>query len=143
MQQYLRTMQHLIDVKIEGRTIDPDHEEDRKSIATDQNPFRGVTEFRKIRDRRFPQMFLNGALTLIAIAEVAAKATDRHCAGPICRFEFIDVSKLARGDERHTQTIDSGQCVSQRRMRKTDRGTLDRLGEIPCRRPVLLSGPGL
>src|ERR1051325_12068593 len=48
MQQYFTAVQHLCDIQIESRPIDPVHEEDRKSIAADQNSFRSVTEFRKI-----------------------------------------------------------------------------------------------
>src|SRR5215813_2814806 len=48
MQQHFAAVQHLADVQIERRPIDPVHEENRKSITADQDPFSGVTEFRKI-----------------------------------------------------------------------------------------------
>src|SRR5690242_7433849 len=107
MQQNFAAVQHLADVQIECRSVDPFHEKDREAVAANQNSFGRVTEFRKIRNGRFPEMFLNGAITLIAIAEIPAKTSHREIAVAIRRFQFVDVSKLARGDERHPQTIDS------------------------------------
>jgi hypothetical protein len=86
-------------------------------------------------------MLLNGPVTLIAIAEITAKASHREIAVTIRRLELVDVSKLARGDERHSQTIHSRKRGSQHRVCKTDGGTLDGLGKIPRRRPVLWDGP--
>src|SRR5215204_4432726 len=124
MQQHIRPVDHLADVEVQGRALDPLHEQNRKSLTTYEYSLRRVSELRKIGDRRAPEMFLNGPVSLIAISEIAAKTADCKIAGAVRRFKFIDVSELARGHERHSQTIDSRQRLSQQWMRKTDRGTL-------------------
>ena len=88
-------------------------------------------------------MRLDGPVSLIAIAEVAAETAHGEVSVAVHRVEFVDVSKLARRDERHSQTIDSRQRVAQVRMCKTDRRALDGFSEIPCRRPIPRDCAGL
>jgi hypothetical protein len=88
-------------------------------------------------------MILDRAVTLIAIAEITAEATHREVAAAVHRFQFVHVSKLARRHERHSEPIDSGKCVAQLWMSKTDRRTLDRFGEIPRGRPIPRNVAGL
>src|SRR5262245_40148464 len=118
-------MQHLADVHIESWTIDPLHEEDRKPVAADKYAFRRVAELGKKRDRRLHQVFLNCPVSLIAIAEITTKAAHGEVAAAVHRFQFVDVSKLARSDERHSEAIDGGERVSQEWMTETDRWALD------------------
>src|SRR6185295_12498486 len=105
MQQNIFSVEHLADVKIQGRTFDPLHEENRKSLTTDEYSFRRVSELRQVRDWRASEMFLNRAVTLIAIAEIATKTAHCEVASAIRRLQFVDVSKLARSHEWHSQTI--------------------------------------
>src|ERR1700752_1219464 len=136
MQQYIRPVDHFADVKIQRRPFDPLYEENRKSLATDEYSFRCVSELRKVRDRRRPEMFLNGAVSLIAVSEIATKTAHCEVASAIRLFQFVDIRKLARRHERHSQPIDGSQRLAQMWMRKTDRGTLDRFGKIPGGRAV-------
>jgi hypothetical protein len=48
MQQYFLSVEHLADVKIQGWTFDPLHEENRKSLTADEYSFRRVRELRQI-----------------------------------------------------------------------------------------------
>jgi len=81
-------------------------------------------------------MRLDRPVSLIAVAEIAAEATHGEVAAVVHRFEFVDVRELARGYERHSETVDSRQRVAQVRMRETDRRALDGFSEIPCGRPI-------
>jgi hypothetical protein len=88
-------------------------------------------------------MRLDGPVSLIAIAEIAAEAAHGEVAAAIHRVEFVDVGKLARRHERHSEPIDSRQRVAQLRVGKTDRRALDGFSEIPCRRPIPRDCAGL
>src|SRR6185503_7542498 len=143
MQQHLRAVKHLADVQIERWPLDPLHEENRKPVAADEYSFRSVGEIGKVTDGRGSNMFLNRAVSLIAIAEVAAEATDRVVAAAVHRFQFVDVGKLSRGHERHSQSIDGGKRAAQEWMSEADRRALDGLSEIPRRWPVSRNDPGL
>src|ERR1044072_5048138 len=74
MQEHILSVEHLADVEIQGWAFDPLHEENRKSLAADEDSFGSVSELRKVRHWRGPAMFLNRALSLIAISEIATKA---------------------------------------------------------------------
>src|SRR6185503_1616142 len=88
-------------------------------------------------------MFLDGPVSLIAISEVTTEAANCEVAVAIPRLELVDVGKLARSDERHSQAIDCGKSIPQVRMRKADRWALNGFGEMPSRRPVARGGRGL
>src|SRR5215213_1069421 len=120
MQQHVRPVKHLADVNIQSRAIDPVHEQDREPVTADKYPSGRISERRQVRDRSAPQMFLNGPVSLISIAEITAKTAYRKIVAAMHRLEFVDVGELSRGHERHSQTIDSGQCGAQQRMREAD-----------------------
>src|ERR1051325_5896378 len=103
MQQHVRPLKHLADVKVQCWTIDPIHEQDREPLAADEYSFGCVGEMRQVRNWRAPEMFLDRSVSLIAIAEITAKAANRKIATTIHRLEFVYVGKLARGHERHSQ----------------------------------------
>ena len=58
-------------------------------------------------------MCLDGAVSLIAVSEIAAEATYREVAVAVHRVELVDVGELARRHERHSEAIDSRQRVAQ------------------------------
>src|ERR1044072_3532736 len=105
MQQYLAPVKHFADVKIQCWPIDPLHEEDRKSRATNNDAFRRVTKLRKVRYRCAEKVLLQRAIRLVAVAEVPAKPADRIIAVPVHRLQFVDVSNLAGSHDRHAETI--------------------------------------
>src|ERR1041385_3820014 len=143
MQQHVWPIHHLADVQIKRWTLDPLHEKDREPVAADEYSFRRVREIREVRSWRGLQVLLNRAISLIAIAEVASKTTHGEVAVSIRRFQLVNVSKLARGYQRHSQSIDSRQRVSQQRMRETDRRALNGFSEIAGGRPVFRSRASL
>src|SRR5215213_5096593 len=110
MQQHVRAVKHLADVKIQGRTIDPVHKQDRKSVAADEYSFGRISEMRQVRDWRTRQMFLNGPVSLISISEITPKTAYCKVVTAVHRLEFVHVGKLSRRHERHSQTIDRRQC---------------------------------
>jgi hypothetical protein len=88
-------------------------------------------------------MRLDSPVSLIAVAEVAAEAAHGEVAAIVHRVEFVNVGKLARRYERHSQAVDSRQRVAQVGMRETDRRALDGFSEIPCGRPIPRDYAGL
>src|ERR1044072_7333257 len=136
MQQYLAPVKHFADVKIQCWPIDPLHEEDRKSRATNKDAFRRVTKPRKGRYRLVEKVLPEHAIALVAVAEVTGKTADRIIAVAVHRLQFVDVSKLAGSHDRHAETIDGRQRLAQSRIRETDRRTLYYFGEVPGRGPV-------
>lgn len=64
-------------------------------------------------------MLLNHPVSLVAIPQVTTKAANGEVTVSIHGFELVDISKLAGGDERHSQSIDGGQGVSQHSIRET------------------------
>src|ERR1051326_4961164 len=136
MQQHVTALQHLTDVDVECWTLYPLHEKDRETGAADENAFRRITERREIWRRRTEHVFLQRAVTLIAVAEVAAKAAHGEVAGAVHRLQLVNVGELARRDNRHAETIDGRQRLAQRRMPETDRRALNDFGEVPGGGPV-------
>src|SRR5690349_17341417 len=94
MQKHIATVEHFTHVKIERGALDPFHKQDRESRAADEYAFRRVAERRKIRHRRRENMFLNRAVTLVAVTEIAAKTANGEVAVAIHRLELVDVGKL-------------------------------------------------
>lgn len=88
-------------------------------------------------------MFLDSPVSLVSIAEITAKAANRKIAGAIHRLEFVDVGKLARGHERHSQAIDGRECGAKQGMREADCRALYGLSEVPGRGPVSRVRSGL
>jgi hypothetical protein len=124
-------VEHFADVEIEGWSLDPLHEQDRKSRAADEYSFRRVAELREVRHRRRENVFLNRSIALVSIAEITAETAHGEVAASIHRLQFVDVGKLARRNDGHAEAIDCRQCFSQDGMREADRRALNHLGEVP------------
>src|SRR5882724_694776 len=136
MQQYLSTPQHLFHVDIQCRPFNPIHKENWVSVAAYQYSFRLVGKAGKRQQWKAAEVLLNCPVSLISIAEITAKAAHGKVACPVCGLELVDIGKLSRGNQRHTQSIDCRFGCSERLIREAYSRTLNGLIEVPRGRPV-------
>jgi len=68
-------------------------------------------------------VLLNGLVSLIAISQVTAKATDGKVARSTAGLKLVNVGELSGGYQRHSQPVDGGPVSFNKRFEKQMRDT--------------------
>ena len=113
MQQHVPPVNHFANVKIQRRPFDPIHVEDRKSLPANHDAVGRIVEIREKGHGRGSHVILNREVTLIAIAQVTSETAYGVLTVTIHRLQFVNISKLAGGHDRHSQAVNRGHRISQ------------------------------